>query len=151
VKKLYEGDANILQDLCLDRFPGKQNYASPIFIACEGSPTVKDPVLIGFNKEKFFEVRMMGPFSRESPQLSIELMLAYHQRVPNVVSKTLHFTSVFQFTNFSGLSVMKFGIILESHCGATTSPCCVRKSSWRTHITRKSLHGVLLERPESFV
>lgn len=42
--------------------------------------------MIGFHDEKFLELRMMGPYKRQSTQLNLDLFLAYHQHLPNVVS-----------------------------------------------------------------
>lgn len=86
VKKIYEGDESTVHSLCLDRVAGKQTSSSPIYVACDGSPNAKDLVMIGFNDEKFLELRMMGPYKRQSTQLNLELFLAYHQHLPNVVS-----------------------------------------------------------------
>ena len=61
----------------------------PIYVACDGSPNAKDLVMIGFDDEKFLELRMMGPYKQYSTQLSLELFLAYHQHLPNVVSQVV--------------------------------------------------------------
>jgi len=89
VKKIYEGDQDTVHSLCLERLAGKFSPMRPIYVACDGSPNAKDLVMIGFDDEKFLELRMMGPYKQYSTQLSLELFLAYHQHLPNVVSQVV--------------------------------------------------------------
>lgn len=84
MKKIYEGDETTVQSLCLDKVAGKGGVRRPIYVACDGSPNAKDLVMIGFHDEKFLELRMMGPYKRQSTQLNLDLFLAYHQHLPNV-------------------------------------------------------------------
>ncbi|XP_021954811.1 protein zwilch homolog isoform X1 [Folsomia candida] len=98
VKKIYEGDEITVHSLCLDQVSGKLAYTTPIYVACDGSPNAKDLVMIGFHDEKFLELRMMGPYKRQSTQLNLDLFLAYHQHLPNVnpVSVTRQVHAVYE-------------------------------------------------------
>ncbi len=89
LRKIYERNKEVLESLGLNSSGGKRTFKNPVYLACDGSPTSKELVMIGFDEDKFLELRMMGPYKNTSPFLDMNLFLAYHQHLPHVVSSNV--------------------------------------------------------------
>lgn len=85
VRKIYEENEKKFQKIETCMTNAMFLTPNPVYLACDGGkPDSKDLFLIGFEQDKFLEVRVMGPYKRES--LDMDLLLSFHQRLPTIVS-----------------------------------------------------------------